>query len=385
MANDASINIWSTLIIISIAQGLFTMTIMVMKQKRSGSLWLFLSMILFLIWLQLEFLAIRWPYDVGVSIFYGTRYGSWLLLGPLFYWLVRATVNQHSLSRKDLIHAIPFLIFTLIIPNVTGDILSYRQVHYGMLTVFDQYNKEISTWQYVYSYLFVFQFIHFIAYLIVSNRLLSRHEESLKNQYSGHVIHDTKWLKRLSIYLMIVMAFVALFLLIFFFTEIYRRHMDYLYVLPMAVLMYIIAYRMADVKQVTTRASNGVAKYEKSSLDPSDAKKYAEQLERFMQNEQPYLINELRLQDLAESIGIPPHHLSQVINHNLKTTFFDYVNRYRVTRAKQLIASESDFKSLLGIAFDSGFNNKTSFVNAFKKHEGVTPSAFRKQIEVALN
>lgn len=384
MANDASINVWSTLIIVGIAQGIFTMTLIVMKQKLSGGMWLFLLMILFLIWLQLEFLAIRWPYDVGVNIFYGTRYGSWLLLGPLYYYLIRFTVDVHSLSRKEIIHVIPFFIFVLIIPILASDILSYRQVHYGMLTVFDQHNKEISFLQYLYSYLFVFQFLHLGGYLFISNRLLSRHESSLKDQFSSHVIHDTQWLRRLGFYLILVMAFVALFLIIFFFTEIYRRHMDYLYVLPMTILMYVIAYRMADVKQQVSKSTGEPIKYEKSSLKAEDAEMYARKLRSYMEEEKPFLNNELRLQDLSESINIPAHHLSQVINHNLNTTFFDYINKYRVEQAKKLIETEASIKSLLGIAFESGFNNKTSFVNAFKKHEGVTPSAFKRQLELVI-
>ena len=63
----------------------------------------------------------------------------------------------------------------------------------------------------------------------------------------------------------------------------------------------------------------------------------------------------------------------------MHTTFFDFVNQKRVIAAQQLIENKPS-ASLLEIAFDSGFNNKTSFVNAFKKYAGMTPSAFRKQL-----
>ncbi len=98
-----------------------------------------------------------------------------------------------------------------------------------------------------------------------------------------------------------------------------------------------------------------------------------------MTEEKPYLQNELRLKDLADSTELTPHQLSHLINDHYKCSFFDFINEYRVKEAKVLIANKPK-STLLEIAFESGFNNKTSFVNAFKKFHGTTPSAFRKEI-----
>jgi AraC-like DNA-binding protein len=378
----ASMDIWSILIIIGIAQGLFTASILIIKHRNNNSSsQLFFLLMIFLIWLQAEFLAIRWPYDIGIDIFYGTRYGSWLLFGPLFYLFVGSIGQQNEFKVKNLLHFLPFVIFVMIIPLFYGELLGFRQVRYGMLSIFDQFDAQVLPIQYLYSVVFVVQFLHFLCYLLLTNRSIEAYETLLKSNYSDDIFKDTKWLKRLSTYLMLVMFFVAVFLIIFFFTRIYRRHMDYIYVLPMTFLMYAVGYRISGVQWRPTTVLDDTKKYKKSSLKAEQAKVYMGHLQNHMSQERAHLNNELRLQDLSESLDIPVHHLSQVLNHNLDTTFFDYINKLRVASAKVLI-KERDNATLLEIAFESGFNNKTSFVNAFKKHEGLTPSNYKRQLSL---
>ena len=98
-----------------------------------------------------------------------------------------------------------------------------------------------------------------------------------------------------------------------------------------------------------------------------------------MNEKKPYLKNELRLNDLAELLPISPHHLSQFLNEYNKTSFFDFINEYRVQEAKRIIQETPEF-TLLQVGYEAGFNNKTSFVNAFKRFAGQTPSIYRKSI-----
>ena len=98
-----------------------------------------------------------------------------------------------------------------------------------------------------------------------------------------------------------------------------------------------------------------------------------------MEMSKPYLNPDLTLHQLAAELGISSHLLSQVINDHLKLNFFDFVNQYRVKTFKERIVSPhySAF-SVLGIAFDCGFNSKSAFNRIFKKNTGLTPSQFRK-------
>jgi len=375
-----SVDLLSILLLITLAQGLFILSVLVVRYKLRPTQHLVLFfMVIVLMWFQVEFLSVRLPYDIPVNAFYGTRFGAWLLLGPLFYFYVQSIVGvQFAFSPRNILHFVPFIILVCLIPIFSDEFLSFRQVNYGMLTTFDPFNDSITLIQYIYSIVFVLQFIHLLVYLIYVFVMVRRYERNLKGNYSALNSTDIRWLKIVDLSMLLVLAFVSLFLVIFFITRSYNRNFDYLYVLPTAMLIYLISYKLAGVQWLVSAPVTGrAAKYEKSSLKPEQAQTYLQLLEHFVAEKKPYLNNELRLFDLAEMVGIPPHHLSQVINEQLQTSFFDYINRSRIDEAKRLIKSHPD-SSLLEIAFKAGFNNKTSFTNAFKKFSGQTPLEFRR-------
>lgn len=102
------------------------------------------------------------------------------------------------------------------------------------------------------------------------------------------------------------------------------------------------------------------------------------QLERIMNTQKPYLDSELNLIKLAEMLSVSTHHLSYVINTGFGKNFFQYINEFRVEYAKKLLKETDSKLSILGIAYESGFNSKTSFNTTFKKLTGQTPSEFKK-------
>lgn len=372
-----SVDLLSILLFITLSQGFFILSVLTIKYKvMPGQHFYLFLMVLALIWYQAEFLSVRLPFDIQVNAFYGTRYGAWFLLGPLFYFYVRSIAGKSiRFSVLNVLHFAPFIIFVWIIPLVTSEFLSFRQVHYGMLTTLDPFNDIVSFLQYVYSGVFIAQYVHLLVYLIIAFSTVMRFERTLKGSYSS-LNSSIRWLKTVNILLLFVLVFVSLFLSLFFLTHAYNRNLDYLYVFPMAVLIYLIGYKLAGVHWPIIRDKPN--KYEKSSLKLDQAKVYCAQLEQFVSKKKPFLNNELRLQELADMMNIPPHHLSQVLNEQLQTTFFDYINGRRVEEAKNLIISDKK-SSLLEIAFKAGFNNKTSFTNAFKKFTGQTPLQFRQR------
>lgn len=105
------------------------------------------------------------------------------------------------------------------------------------------------------------------------------------------------------------------------------------------------------------------------------------QLENCMREQQPYLDPKLTVAALAEQIGVPARQLSEAINALHQESFSEYINRARVAAAETLICEQLDNErfSLLDIALDAGFNSKSSFNLMFKRYNGNTPSAFRKQ------
>lgn len=372
---EKSLDIWSLLIIVGIAHSLFVINLLIFKKeyaKEEGK-WL-LALLIALLWQQTEFLSIRWPYDLGIDVFYGTRFGSWMLVGPLFFFYVKS-VSGRPIVKKDYLYLLPFGVITLLLPILFTDFLSFRQVHYGMLTPFDNRPDEISAIQYFYSAVFVFQFVYLAYFLHLSGQLIRSYKLGLKDSYSSFLNGDIRWLKVVWVGMILILGFASFFLVVLFFTEIYRRSMDYLYVLPMSALVYVISYKLAGVEWAKPEIK---LKYEKSGLKANEVEKYKELIYELLVKKQLFLNQELRLQDLAEEMGISNHHLSQLLNQHMNTTFFDLINKYRVGEAKELIKTHQHY-TLLQIAYDSGFNNKTSFVNAFKRFEGTTPSRFMRK------
>lgn len=105
-----------------------------------------------------------------------------------------------------------------------------------------------------------------------------------------------------------------------------------------------------------------------------------DRLNNLMQSEKPYLDSSLSLSKLAQLMQIGTHELSYLINTCFEDNFFNFVNRYRVEESKRLLLS-GDYQhlSMIGIAFEAGFNSKTAFNTAFKKMVGMSPSEFQKQ------
>jgi AraC-like DNA-binding protein len=113
---------------------------------------------------------------------------------------------------------------------------------------------------------------------------------------------------------------------------------------------------------------------------PAQAEAYLQQLLRMMDEKQLYRNSLLTLQDLADEMGISQHHLSQVINTQLGKNFYDFINGYRVDEIKSRLRDPKlHHLTILTIAFEAGFNTKSSFNSFFKKYTGLTPSQYRTQ------
>jgi adenylate cyclase len=112
-------------------------------------------------------------------------------------------------------------------------------------------------------------------------------------------------------------------------------------------------------------------------LDASMENNYAQKLQEFMAQEEPYLNPGLTLRLLSAQLEINPNQLSWLLNERFGKNFNSFINDYRITRFKQLAMDPSNSHiSLIGLAYESGFNSKTVFNTYFKKVEGVTPKAF---------
>jgi AraC-like DNA-binding protein len=119
-------------------------------------------------------------------------------------------------------------------------------------------------------------------------------------------------------------------------------------------------------------------RYTGSQLTPEQAQQYLRKLDSDMTSRKLFLEPELSLGELADKTAIPFRYLSQIINQHKGRNFYDYINGLRVEYACNLLRTDSD-KTILEILYASGFNSKTSFNTAFKKHTGKTPTQLKRE------
>lgn len=209
--------------------------------------------------------------------------------------------------------------------------------------------------------------------------------------FSNEALVHMHWLKEflwliLSIMLFSVLTFYAKKYGLSRLKGIYPAH----FVL-VVVLVYWIAYKLLQEKatwsvpeEPASTAPEAVpaqvsVKYAKSGLSDHLSQSIAGQLSDYMTVQKPYLDSDLTIQDLSAMLSLPKHQLSQVINTEFGSNFYEFINRHRLEAfKKQVLDPANSHLSILGIALECGFNSKATFNQVFKKTEGMTPSEFVK-------
>jgi TolB-like protein/AraC-like DNA-binding protein len=121
------------------------------------------------------------------------------------------------------------------------------------------------------------------------------------------------------------------------------------------------------------------SKPQKALLNAEERERYLRALVELVEGKQAYLNAELSLRTLAKMLALHPNKLSWLLNKAIGKNFNEYINAYRLAAFKEkALLPENDHLTLLGLAYESGFNSKTVFNNFFKKQEGMTPRAWLK-------
>ena len=116
-----------------------------------------------------------------------------------------------------------------------------------------------------------------------------------------------------------------------------------------------------------------------SSLSATEISQVLSQLELQMDEERSFLDSSLSLRSLAEKLAIHPNKLSWLLNEQVGKNFNEYINTFRLETFKEKALEPSNAHlTLLGLAYESGFNSKTVFNSFFKKMEEMTPSEWMK-------
>ena len=118
----------------------------------------------------------------------------------------------------------------------------------------------------------------------------------------------------------------------------------------------------------------------KTPTNQQDDKRFDEVklcLDELIQHKKIHLQPSLTIGNLAKSSGYPEYLISLFINRIHGLSFRDYINTLRINEAKILLENPDEKRTILDIAYECGFNSKSTFNSAFKKTTHQTPSTFR--------
>ncbi len=314
----------------------------------------------------------------------GAAHSFPFLYGPLFYLYTRTLISPHpSFAWRQLLHFLPFALhIAYFIPSFYLQSGAYKLAFLEtMAEQGEPISMAVST---------MLKIVHGFTYIILALFLLKTHTQTIRHSFANIERINLNWLRVLTgLQIAIWGTVLVLNLLEHMGQDLPGGMHDQLVYSGVVVLVYVIGYFGLRQPEIFTHAdkapnktTNSEEKYEKTRLEEERAQQYLQTLLTYMEAEKPFVRSTLSLQELADELSIAAHHLSQVINDRLQQNFFDFINSYRVKEVqRQLLAPESEHLKILSIAYDAGFNSKSSFNTIFKKQTQMTPSQFRRQAD----
>ena len=304
--------------------------------------------------------------------------GFILLIYPLLYLYALIIMGKkRKLVRKDLFHALPFLVFTI------------HLIPYYTLSGYEKLNFQHSINFALLAYL---KAIPIIIYLILITRLCLKSSSNNKRAPNNNNV-NILWFK-IFIFLMIALGIFSLILCTFE-NYGYRLSFDSDTISSSLLSVIIYSYSFLLIKKpfmllgitrfpLNTKQimASSPIRYRNSPLSFEAQNKYLDKIKQVMAIKKLYLNPNLSPIQLAEIANLKPHYLSQIFNQVLNKNFYTFVNEYRVEEVKRLMNDSNQyFKTLLALSLESGFNSKSSFNRIFKEYTGLTPSQYKKQIQ----
>ncbi len=291
------------------------------------------------------------------------------------------TDNKPKFNKKLLYHLVPFVLANLyLLFFIYIKSPEERRIFF--------YDTTFLTRPVLFHLIQIIMLIIYPVYIIWIYNLLRKHIENIKNKFSCKEKIDLHWINYLLLSVSVLWIVISLI-------KLFSGYYDHLYYNNTLLTVYyfeiiiiiIIGYFgfnqgviFLNLSEPELQTTNNIQKYKSTGLSSENAKLLTPKVSEYMKSEKPYLDSELTLIKLAGLLNIPYHHLSQVINEQLGKNFFEFVNEYRVEEVKQRITKNKDRKfTLLSIAYDSGFNSKSSFNSVFKKITKITPKEYMKR------
>lgn len=308
---------------------------------------------------------------------------SFLLHGPFLYLYVSAlTLNQRKFKTKNLRHFIPFIVFILYL------FIASRFPAYSEGIRVDHVSHGAKT-PLLFHFFIIITALSGPVYFFLAYKKFQKSKKS--SYYFSSKEINLEWLGKLIPIFGIVWTILIVIAIIHHVFQIFSMEFCtdglFLSLSSFIILIGYFGFKQKDVfisfpTEIEKEIPNdSEIKYAATKMEGHELQQCCNKVGQFMKSNRPYLDSDLTLPKLAEDLNISTHHLSQVINEMHDKNFFNFINKYRVEEVKRKIQDPKyQNYSLLGIAYESGFNSKSAFNRVFKNLTGITPSRYRDSL-----
>lgn len=387
-------NLYSTPLLVLVSQGvIFGVLLLVRYGKYLRIADLFLALLVLITCYH------RTTYTIGFMDWYdtfrNTKINYWLIylglaLGPLIYFYVKAvTSSDFKFKRKHWLHFLP--VFLYVIYRVS--IFAYDARQDGFSDT--QNGVLMSSWEFGFMGVFteVFFIVQHLLYLAFTFQLFYQYRKGIDQYFSNTYKLELNWIRNfLYLYAFLFLYSLMQQMINLSVTELSWIQKWWYQLFSALVVIYIgIKGYFTDTTilqgvsfdprnsayESFTKKSKSIKK--SNSLDQEQLRSQQKQILEFIEREKPYLDPELNLKDLAEKLSMSRAQLSEIVNSSFNKNFNDFINEYRVENVKSMLAANKQQQlSLLGIAYESGFNSKATFNRVFRKLTHSSPTEYLK-------
>jgi AraC-like DNA-binding protein len=308
-------------------------------------------------------------FDISPNIFFLFAFAIFLE-GPVLFWYVRSLTHKHSSFRPvDVLHLIPalavpvylYLIYYRYPLDTKRELILDFHILGAQGAYFTMFLTVQKVWVIIYGVLCLLQ--------------VSGYGIMLKNNFSNERT-DLAWLRLLSGGFLLVWIWIFAAHLVGLHTsggaisDIMGISGNYLLLILVSTLL---CYSVVHPEVLENFGADGE---QGKQIDPE----YIERIRSVMETEKLFLNPRLTLEEFSEHTQLPPRMVSTIINRCLNQNFQEFVNRYRVEEAKQILSEPNNgLLPILDVAIMAGFNSKTTFNRFFNKFSGFTPSQYREK------